>query len=1281
MRQCTPQFPCAKYEKVRPLTLCAMHRALIALALLGLLLSARAKSHRYQAPGECKWYSVTADGAEQEMAANAADDQQVALVCHVRTINSEIEKTNLSVIQPQYTVKLRIVCAESVLYASSVNPGAFQTLVDLRDLSIEFCRIGNLTAGAFRGLRQLRNLTFVTHNDARPGVGLDVYPNVFADDLHLLERLDFGANNARSLPDGVFCPLHSLQALNLTSNRLSALEPLRFSHDDGELYPKCGGNLRSLDLSNNSLDSLPRRVFSRLELLEELYLQDNALAFIAEHAFDNLTALATLNLARNKLVHLPPELFDDAHELKEIHLQNNSLNTLAPGLFSHLAKLLVLDLSENELTEEWINSATFTGLTALYLLNLSSNKLTKLDSYMFRDLGQLRVLRLENNAIQTVPENVFASLYQLNTLVLSGNKLKQIHSFTFDSLTSLALLALDNNQIGFVDDDAFRNSSILEDLHLNGNELRQIPVALKNILNLKTLDLGTNQIGEIQANSFPPMAQLFGLRLTENNITKVAKGVFDQLGELQIINLSNNKIQKIEPGTFDGNLKVVAIRIDGNYLAEVGGLFSKLPNLVWLNISENFLEWFDYALIPTGLQWLDIHGNKITELGNHFEIENQLHLSNFDASNNRLTEITGSSIPDNVQTLNLANNQISKIQSYSFFKKFNLTRVNLVGNQLKILTPHSLRISTVPAGRMVPKFLIAQNPFQCDCTMQWLQTYTVEPERNKPELIDLSDVKCELLYNRDSVVVPLREATADQFLCRYEHECAKRSMCDCCDFDACDCKVVCPFNCTCYHSMSASANVVSCTRAGYLGTIPEKIPMNVTQLYLDGNDIRALSSHSFIGRKLLKVLFLNGSSIEVVHNRTFFGLKELEVLRLENNRISSLRGNEFEGLEKLKELYLHNNRISLIQSNVFIAQYTLSALRLDGNQLSQLSVWKLPSSLNTVTLAENPWTCDCQFALKMQEYLRHLRNTVVDAHELRCVNATTHYATALLSDALALACLHESAHQANVTSNVIEGALNGNLSAGDRQLRHQLHHYLPATVIVACALFFALVIALLVCVYRDELRLWFYSKFGVRLFYPSGEIEMDDRDKLFDAFVSYSAKDEIFVAEELAPILENGDPPYKLCLHYREFPIGGYLSDTIVQAVESSRRTIMVLSENFVKSEWSRYEFKSAHHQVLRDRRKRLIVVVLGDVPPKDLDPDLRLYLKNNTYLQWGEKLFWERLRFALPDVPNNQRHKNNRQRHPHHHLNHHHHHHHSLHRHHNRNHNAPNNRSVAIHI
>ncbi|OQR71922.1 slit3 protein-like, partial [Tropilaelaps mercedesae] len=106
-----------------------------------------------------------------------------------------------------------------------------------------------------------------------------------------------------------------------------------------------------------------------------------------------------------------------------------------------------------------------------------------------------------------------------------------------------------------------------------------------------------------------------------------------------------------------------------------------------------------------------------------------------------------------------------------------------------------------------------------------------------------------------------------------------------------------------------------------------------------------------------------------------------------------------------------------------------------------------------------------------------------------------------------------------------------------------------------------------------------------------------EEEKLFDAFVSYSKKDEAFVAQILAPELECGSPPYRLCLHYRDLSMaGGYLSEAIQEAVESSRRTIVILSEHFLKSEWCRYEFKSAHYELLNNTSHKLIVIFLGRV-------------------------------------------------------------------------------------
>lgn len=76
---------------------------------------------------------------------------------------------------------------------------------------------------------------------------------------------------------------------------------------------------------------------------------------------------------------------------------------------------------------------------------------------------------------------------------------------------------------------------------------------------------------------------------------------------------------------------------------------------------------------------------------------------------------------------------------------------------------------------------------------------------------------------------------------------------------------------------------------------------------------------------------------------------------------------------------------------------------------------------------------------------------------------------------------------------------------------------------------------------------------------------------------------------------------------------------------------IMVLSNNFLQSEWCMLEFRAAHRKVLRDRTNYLIIVLLDDVDIKNLDDELNLYLRTNTYLKIDNKWFWERLRYALP--------------------------------------------------
>ncbi|KAH8354891.1 hypothetical protein KR093_000621 [Drosophila rubida] len=1122
--------------------------------------------------------------------------------------------------------QLTIQCSDLYLFESTLPTAVFARLQTLDTLRVESCKLLQLPNNAFEGLSTLKTLRLSTRNgEWGAAKALELYPDSL-NGLKQLTELDLSDNNLRALPGGFLCPVGNLQTLNLTHNRIRTAEQLGFAdlNCSGPAGAGSSSELQLLDASYNELRSVTESWgISRLRRLQHLNLQHNNISELSGEALAGLASLRIVDLSHNRLETLPEGLFAGSKELREIHLQHNELYELPRGLFHRLEQLLVVDLSGNQLTSNHVDNTTFAGLIRLIVLNLAHNALTRIDYRTFKELYFLQILNLRNNSIGHIEDNAFLPLYNLHTLNLAENRLHTLDDKLFNGLYVLSKLTLNNNLISVVESAVFKNCSDLKELDLSSNQLSEVPRALQDLAMLRTLDLGENQIRTFDNQSFRNLHQLTGLRLIDNQIGNITVAMFADLPRLSVLNLAKNRIQSIERGAFDKNYELEAIRLDRNFLSDINGVFATLVSLLWLNLSENHLVWFDYAFIPSNLKWLDIHGNYIEALGNYYKLQEEIRVKTLDASHNRITEIGPMAIPNTIELLFVNNNLIGSVQPNAFVDKTNLARVDLYANQLSRLQLQQLRVAPVAAPKPLPEFYLGGNPFECDCTMDWLQRINNLTTRQHPRVMDMPNIECVMPHARGAAVRPLATLRPQDFLCRYESHCF--ALCHCCDFDACDCEMTCPQNCTCYHDQIWSTNVVDCGNQ-LTSELPRRVPMDSSIVYLDGNSFPVLKNHAFIGRKNLRALYVNGSQVAAIQNRTFASLATLQLLQLSDNRLQTLHGYEFEQLAALRQLYLQNNRLASIANATLAPLVSLELLRLDGNRLVTLPVWQLHAThfgqrLQGIALGRNPWSCRCQFLQALTSYVADNALIVQDAQDIYCMTQQSDFpATA-------------SAERRELDFNATGAAACSDYYAGGSMLQHGIpESYIPLLA-AALALLFLLVVVVVVFVFRESLRIWLFAHYGVRVFGPRCE----ESEKLYDAVLLHSAKDSEFVCQHLASELETGRPALRVCLQHRDLAHDA-THYQLLEASRVSRRIVLLLTRNFLQTEWSRCELRRAVHDALRGRPQKLVVIEEPEVLfEAESDIELLPYLKTSAVqrIRRNDRHFWEKLRYALPvDYP-----------------------------------------------
>ncbi|XP_031591922.2 protein phosphatase 1 regulatory subunit 29-like [Oreochromis aureus] len=137
---------------------------------------------------------------------------------------------------------------------------------------------------------------------------------------------------------------------------------------------------------------------------------------------------------------IPQHINSTVHDLR---LNENKLKAVLFTSMYRFTNLTDLNLTKNEIS--YIEDGAFAGQANLQVLQLGYNKLTNLTEGMLRGLGRMQCLFLQHNLIEVIATNAFWECPSLNSLDLSSNKLARLDPSTLTVLSRLTVCELGGN--------------------------------------------------------------------------------------------------------------------------------------------------------------------------------------------------------------------------------------------------------------------------------------------------------------------------------------------------------------------------------------------------------------------------------------------------------------------------------------------------------------------------------------------------------------------------------------------------------------------------------------------------------------------------------------------------------------------------------------------------------------------------------------------------------------------------------------------------------------------
>ncbi|XP_028320614.1 leucine-rich repeat and fibronectin type III domain-containing protein 1 [Gouania willdenowi] len=157
----------------------------------------------------------------------------------------------------------------------------------------------------------------------------------------------------------------------------------------------------------------------------ELRLTDNFITIIRRKDFFNMTSLVHLTLSRNTISQITPHAFLGLRSLRALHMDGNRLSEIKSDHFKGLVNLRHLILGNNQI--HLVAPTSFDEfVSTIEDLDLSNNNLRGLPWDAIARMTNINTLTLDHNLIDYIEAGTFTLLTKLVRLDMTSNRLQKL---------------------------------------------------------------------------------------------------------------------------------------------------------------------------------------------------------------------------------------------------------------------------------------------------------------------------------------------------------------------------------------------------------------------------------------------------------------------------------------------------------------------------------------------------------------------------------------------------------------------------------------------------------------------------------------------------------------------------------------------------------------------------------------------------------------------------------------------------------------------------------------